>query len=177
MQAVQRGESPIVAVMPTGAGKSMLFMLPAWVEPGGVTIVVVPLKALRKDMVYRCEKLGIRCAVWTGRIQPDSASIVLVTPEKAASEEFGTFMSRIRQTRRLDRIVIDECHVILNNHLGFRKYLQRLGKLAFAETQIVLHPPKKQQENRGQRSQRCPLSADGRGLRCRNSSKGRPFVA
>ena len=138
MEAVQRGDSPIVAVMPTGAGKSMLFMLPAWVEPGGVTIVVVPLKALRKDMVHRCEKLGIRCAVWTGRDQPDSASIVLVTPEKAASEEFGTFMSRIRQTRRLDRIVIDECHVILNNQLDFRKNLQELGKLAFAETQMVL---------------------------------------
>ena len=138
MQAVQRGDSPIVAVMPTGAGKSILFMLPAWAEPGGVTIVVVPLKALRKDMVYRCEKLGIRCVVWTGRNQPDSASIVLVTPEKATSEEFGTFMSRIRQTRRLDRIVIDECHVILNNQLGFRKHLQQLGKLAFAETQMVL---------------------------------------
>ncbi|KAK3046026.1 hypothetical protein LTR09_012463 [Extremus antarcticus] len=138
MQAVQRGDSPIVAVMPTGAGKSVLFMLPAWTEPGGVTIVVVPLKALQKDMVHRCERLGIRCAVWTGRNQPDSASIVLVTPGEATSEEFGTFVSRIRQTRQLDRIVVDECHVILNNQLGFQKHLQQLGKLAFAETQMVL---------------------------------------
>jgi superfamily II DNA helicase RecQ len=138
MDVIQKGESPVVAVMPTGAGKSVLFMLPAWVEPGGVTIVVVPLKALKKDMIHRCEEIGIRCAVWDGRNQPDGASIVLVTPEKAASEGFGTFINRIRQTKRLDRIVIDECHVILNDQLDFRKHLQELGKLGSAETQMVL---------------------------------------
>lgn len=138
MEAIQRGDSPIVAVMPTGSGKSVLFMLPAWVEPGGVTIVVVPLKALKKDMIHRCEQIGIRCAVWDGKGQPDGASIVLVTPEKATSEEFGTFINRMRQTRRLDRIVIDEGHVVLNEQLDFRKHLQQLGKLAMAETQVVL---------------------------------------
>ena len=63
---------------------------------------------------------------------------MLVTPEKATSEEFRTFISRIRQTRRLDRIVIDKYYVVLNNRLDFRKHLQELGKLSIAETQIVL---------------------------------------
>jgi superfamily II DNA helicase RecQ len=48
------GESPVVAVMPTGGGKSLLFMLPAWAEQGGTTVVVVPLIALRGDMMRRC---------------------------------------------------------------------------------------------------------------------------
>lgn len=47
MHAIQHGQSPVVAVMPTGSGKSMLFMLPAWVAPRGTTVVVVPLLALR----------------------------------------------------------------------------------------------------------------------------------
>ena len=89
-------------------------------------------------MMHRCEQIGIKCAVWDGRSQPDGASIVFVTPEKATSEEFGTFVNRIRQTKRLDRIVIDECHVVLNDQLDFRKHLQKLGKLASAETQMVL---------------------------------------
>lgn len=138
MEAIQRGDSPIVAVMPTGSGKSVLFMLSAFVEPGGVTIVVVPLTALRKDMTHRCEQLGIRWGVWDGRNHVDDASIVLATPEKAASEDFGTYIKRIKRTRRLDRIIIDECHVILNDQLDFRKHLQELGKLAIAETQMVL---------------------------------------
>jgi superfamily II DNA helicase RecQ len=48
--------------MPTGEGKSILFILPAWVEPGGTTVVVVPLIALRGDMKRCCDKFGIACA-------------------------------------------------------------------------------------------------------------------
>jgi superfamily II DNA helicase RecQ len=49
--------------MPTGSGKSVLFMLPAFVQVGGVTIVVVPLKALRADIVIRYREVNIRYAV------------------------------------------------------------------------------------------------------------------
>jgi superfamily II DNA helicase RecQ len=52
--AMVAGESPVVAVMPTGGGKSLLFMLPAWAEQGGTTVVVVPLIALRKDIIRQC---------------------------------------------------------------------------------------------------------------------------
>jgi superfamily II DNA/RNA helicase len=140
MQAIQAGESAIVAVMPTGAGKSVLFMLPAWAEPGGTSVVVVPLKGLREDMLRRCEALGIACAVWNERRQPDAASIVLVTPEAALDPQgsFPTYLQRIQATRQLDRIVIDECHVLLNDQLNFRKRLQQLGKLVAAQTQMVL---------------------------------------
>jgi superfamily II DNA or RNA helicase len=138
MRAIQDGVSPIVAVMPTGSGKSVLFMLPAWAESGGLTVVVVPLNGLRADMVHRCQRLGIRCAVWDDRRQPDGASIVLITPEKAVDEAFATYIRRSRETRRLDRIVVDECHTILNDQVDFRKRLQRLGELAAAETQMVL---------------------------------------
>jgi superfamily II DNA helicase RecQ len=62
IDAIVAGKSPVVAVMPTGAGKSLLFMLPAWAEQGGTTVVVVPLIALRGDMMRRCTKLGILCA-------------------------------------------------------------------------------------------------------------------
>jgi hypothetical protein len=123
MHAIQQGESPIVVVMPTGSGKSVLFMLPAFVQVGGVTIVVVPLKTLRADMVVRCREVNIRCAVWEHGHAVDGASIVLVTPEKAVSPAFGTFISRVRQTQRLDRVVIDECHVILNDRWDFRQEL------------------------------------------------------
>jgi hypothetical protein len=60
IQAIQRGASPIVATMPTGGGKSMCFMLPAFAT-GGLTVVVVPLLALRSDMMRRCQEAGISC--------------------------------------------------------------------------------------------------------------------
>jgi RecQ family ATP-dependent DNA helicase len=150
MDSIRAGVSPVVTVMPTGEGKSILFMLPAWAEPGGTTVVVVPLIALRSDMKRRCDKFGIMCTEWMRTRQPDGASIVLVTPESAMGAEFGTYLNRMRTMRRLDRIVIDECHIILNNGLDFRKYMQQLGQLMTAETQMVLLtatlPPTKEVE-------------------------------
>jgi superfamily II DNA helicase RecQ len=138
IDAIVAGESPVVAVMPTGGGKSLLFMLPAWAEQGGTTVVVIPLIALRGDMMQRCKSLGILCAAWEGRRPPDAAAVVLVTPESAVGEEFATFLNRLRATRQLDRIVIDECHIVLNQRYTFRKQMQQLGKLVAAETQMVL---------------------------------------
>jgi len=93
IQAIQHGISPVVAVMPTGGGKSMLFMLPAYVG-GGLTVVVVPLVALRGDVQRRCAQAGISCVQWESRRPPDEAAIVLVTPESALSEDFITFLNR-----------------------------------------------------------------------------------
>jgi superfamily II DNA/RNA helicase len=138
LTAILHGASPVVAIMPTGGGKSVLFMLPALVEPSGITVVVVPLIALREDMSRRCEELGIRCEEWKSSRPSDGATIVLVTPESAVSEDFATFLNRLRSTRQLDRIVIDECHVVLNDKRDFRRKLQRLGELVGAEVQMVL---------------------------------------
>jgi superfamily II DNA helicase RecQ len=52
--AIVAGESPVVAVMPIGGGKSLLFILPVWAKQGGTTVVVVLLIALRGDMMRRC---------------------------------------------------------------------------------------------------------------------------
>ncbi|TKA32264.1 hypothetical protein B0A49_13950, partial [Cryomyces minteri] len=53
-------------------------------------------------------------------------------------------------TQQLDRIVIDECHVVLSRKYTFRKQLQQLGKLMMAETQMVLLtatlPPSEEEE-------------------------------
>jgi superfamily II DNA helicase RecQ len=61
IKAIVAGDSPVVAIMPTSRGKSLLFMLLAFAEQGGTTIVVVLLIALRGDMKRRCTKLGILC--------------------------------------------------------------------------------------------------------------------
>lgn len=59
LSAIQRGDGNVVVVMPTGGGKSMLFMLPASVGVGDVTVVVVPFVTLRHDMRGRSERAGV----------------------------------------------------------------------------------------------------------------------
>jgi superfamily II DNA helicase RecQ len=89
-------------------------------------------------MKRRCQKLGISCVEWESCHPPDAAAVVLVTPESAVGEAFTTFLNRLQATRQLDRIVIDECHIVLNRQYTFRKQMQQLGGLVAAETQIVM---------------------------------------
>lgn len=57
----------VLFVSGTGAGKSLAFMLPAYMEDRSmVTVVVVPLVALLSDMTVRCEKHNLVYDVWNG---------------------------------------------------------------------------------------------------------------
>jgi superfamily II DNA helicase RecQ len=137
LDAIVTRRSWILAVMATGVGKSLLFMLPAMLSPQGMTVVVVPLLSLGDDLQDRCTKLGIRCEKWNADKQPDGAQIVLVTPEGTASDAFHTFMNRQRMMGVLDRIVFDECHVVKDSMDGFRLKVLDLDRLGRYQTQLV----------------------------------------
>lgn len=62
---------------------------------------------------------------------------MLVTPESALGGDFRQFLNRQTMFQRLDRIVINECHVMLNQSKTYRTQLQQLGKLMSVGTQIV----------------------------------------
>ncbi|KAI1270904.1 P-loop containing nucleoside triphosphate hydrolase protein [Xylaria sp. FL0933] len=103
------------AVVGTGGGKSLLFMLPAYAGSDGMTIVVVPLLALRQDMVTRCAQAQIPAEVFRSKAPPSvSALVVFVTPESAATSGFATFLQRVQGAFRLDRVVVDECYMLLD---------------------------------------------------------------
>lgn len=120
IQAIQWGESPIITVMLTSSGKSMLFIMPAFTAPSSTTVVVVPLVALQADIQRRCQQLGISYMAWESRRPPDAASIMLVTPESTVSPNFQTFLNQLRWMRRLDHIMINKCHVVLNSQGDFQ---------------------------------------------------------
>ncbi|KAH7199083.1 uncharacterized protein B0J16DRAFT_252671, partial [Fusarium flagelliforme] len=54
-------QSPLVAVLPTGGGKSLVFMVPAMLAGAGVTIVVAPYAELKRQLVTRCVDAGLDC--------------------------------------------------------------------------------------------------------------------
>ncbi|KAM7182564.1 hypothetical protein V8F33_014215 [Rhypophila sp. PSN 637] len=108
IQAIVRGESRIVQVAGTGEGKSLSFMLPAFCSPDGVTVVVVPLER------------GIDSHIWAGRGMNRAASVIFITPESAVTKGFETFVNRLHGRGQLDRVVIDECHTVLDSERGFR---------------------------------------------------------
>jgi superfamily II DNA helicase RecQ len=140
MGSVVAGKSPILAVMGTGGGKSLLFILPvlysaAVIGSGapGITVVVIPMISLREDLKRRCEQVGISCAEWEYRRPRTEVSVMLVTAESAVSKGFQTFLIGVKAAHQLEWIVIDECHVVLDSRGGFRRKLRQLGELLVTE--------------------------------------------
>jgi superfamily II DNA helicase RecQ len=128
----------VLGVMGTGGGKSMIFMVPAAWERAGTTIVVVPTVSLRQDMQRECEQAGISCVPWNSHRPPETARIVLVTPESAVKKGFRSYIGRLQERNRLDRIVIDECHTILDSQEDFRPSMAELHVLMTIGSPVVL---------------------------------------
>ncbi len=100
--------------------------------------MILPLLSLLQDQLARAKALNISAAIFNVRNPPESAQLVFTTPETSLGSGFQDFLNRLRQFKRLDRIVIDECHVILNKSQTFRRKLGQLGDLVEKNTQFLL---------------------------------------
>lgn len=121
-EAVVRGED-VLLVMPTGAGKSLCYQLPALLREG-TGIVLSPLIALMEDQVDKLKRLGIRAErIHSGRTREESRAVCIeylegrldllyIAPERLAVPRFAEFLAR----RRPALIAVDEAHCI--SHWG-----------------------------------------------------------
>ena len=136
LRAVLEGESPLVVILPTGGEKSLLFMLPAWLEGARTTIVISPFVALANDTERRCKDVGIECIQWrVGREQ--RAKLVIVSAELAVSKEFMNYATGLHLNEQLDRMVFDECHLVMMA-AGFRDAMHKLKTLGLPVPLILL---------------------------------------
>ncbi|KAJ9625939.1 hypothetical protein H2203_004708, partial [Taxawa tesnikishii (nom. ined.)] len=100
----------VVAILPTGAGKSLSFMLPCTLPDAGITILIVPLVSLRADLLRRIRELNIAHLEWLPG-ESREASLIIVSVEAAATTHFTKYARSLIVQQKLDRIVIDECHL------------------------------------------------------------------
>lgn len=125
----------VVAILPTGAGKSVSFMLPCTLPGAGVTVLVVPLVALRADMLQRLDQLHIAYLEWAPG-ERSEAPLVVVSAEAAGKPDFRKYATGLQEQQKLDRIVVDECHLTVTA-ASYRPSLVDLTTIRGIRTQFV----------------------------------------
>lgn len=146
MQAILslHGEQSAICVLPTGAGKSLLFMVPAIMHDGGGTsIVVVPFAALMADLVDRAQRMGVDVIEFRPSTNskreslPRAARMVVVSADTVSNPGFLAYVDGLRADGLLRRIFIDEAHTAITD-VSYRVKLTELKGLTRFESPIVL---------------------------------------
>jgi superfamily II DNA helicase RecQ len=110
-------------------------MLPCTLPGTGITILVVPLVALRGDLLRRLRELQIDHIEWLLGEKRESG-LVLVTAEAASTRDFLKYARALISQQKLDRIVVDECHLTITA-AGYRKSMVDLAAIRGLRTQFV----------------------------------------
>jgi ATP-dependent DNA helicase RecQ len=131
----------VLAIMPTGGGKSLCFQLPALLH-AGVTIVVSPLIALMQDQVRLLRDNGIEAtfinssldaaalAQRTAALLRGEYKLVYLAPERLLQSEFlNGVLPRLQQSQGIASLVIDEAHCVSEWGHDFRPEYRQLATL------------------------------------------------
>ena len=132
VQRLQAGQD-VLAVMPTGAGKSICYQVPALLLPG-ITIVVSPLVSLMKDQVGALVQAGVAAAFLNNSLTDNQKALMLrraregwykiiyVAPERLEMPGF----QRFAQEREISMVTVDEAHCISQWGQDFRPSYLRI---------------------------------------------------
>ncbi|EJD34084.1 hypothetical protein AURDEDRAFT_176861 [Auricularia subglabra TFB-10046 SS5] len=134
VEAVVRGERHTATLLPTGGGKSLLFLIVAarYDAALSVSVVYVPWTVLALNHVRTCERHGVRAGIWTPE-SPVFYPVTFVLPESGSGALFHAGLRDLDAAGRLRRFFLDEVHAWIMDAEYRPAFLDASGLVAYAK--------------------------------------------
>lgn len=138
MMAVLQRETDVVAILPTGGGKSMLAIVPSLLETHMATVLVVPLNSLIMDYERRLRMMRVPYQVYIlGQDLNCKDNLVLVSADKSQMGHWRDALGDLGRRKTIARIVVDEAHIPLIT-TSYRRSLEHFDKIRSKAAPLVL---------------------------------------
>ncbi|KIN98354.1 hypothetical protein M404DRAFT_31357, partial [Pisolithus tinctorius Marx 270] len=140
MMAVLQGTTDVIAVLPTGAGKSMLAIVPSIMEENMATILVLPLNSLIMDYEHRLQQMNVPYQLYQGGQDEELNTVhnlILTSADKAQTSNWRHAVMKLSLKKTIARIVFDEAHIPMTAR-NYRQRLDNIYQVRITESQLVL---------------------------------------
>ena len=135
----------VLATLPTGSGKTLLYAVPSLIYEQGIIIVISPLISLMRDQSRRMNDANIPCVIFTSEqneeerknsrdmLKSNKAKIIFASPERFVLPSFLNLIAKMNITMA----VVDEAHCVVSWGHQFRPEYSEIGKYL-----TKLNPPR-----------------------------------
>jgi len=125
----------ILGILGTNKGKSLSYLFTSSLATSKYTIVILPLVGLKVNMLQRAQDFSIPCSIFEE--SNTLSTLTLVSLETiVTNNHFGTLLNSLIVSNKLDRIIFDECHLLITSS-SYRSIMYRIKEILLYKTQFV----------------------------------------
>ncbi len=139
-----RKQGNLLTVLPTGGGKSLVFLLPLLYDRlnmcRGVNMLIVPYNVLKEDMRQRCLQLGLTAAIFDPHMTVDEAlamDCIICVADSVDDDRLHVLLRTLEQLGHLSRVFVDEVHHVHSSNM-FRETFNLLYRLRLYAVPLIL---------------------------------------
>lgn len=128
-------QKDLLIILPTGAGKSMTYVIPTILNPSKVSVVIIPLSCVITDQIFKLTKYNIKAVKWPDKPFQHNSNLLFASVEHIANSDFRSHMKQLHYRNELGRLIIDEAHMLFTDN-NYRDIMNEL--YSFREVSVPL---------------------------------------